>query len=116
MSADNGSYPKIEIEEPTTFITLILRKADAVKEPDFDFILSGWCIIAAHGMAAALKHLEKVRHGLDLKGAVWKDITEGKETRLANGVRVQLVASPMYINEEDPSELKIIQPTPSMIM
>lgn len=113
MSANNGSYPQTEIEEPTTFISLILRKADPVKEPDFAFVLSGWCIIAAHGMAQALKHIEKVQHGVDLKDAVWLDITDGKETKLANGQRVQLLAAPMYV-AENPLEPKIIQPSTIM--
>lgn len=99
-----------EIQEPTTFVVMILRpvdpKKDAGVDPNLLALLTGWCIIAAHGLDAAMRHVEKIDLGESLKGAAWKDIAAGgKMASLPDGKMIQVLPAPLYVAECLPEPL-----------
>ncbi len=97
-----AQQPQEILGEPTTFIVMILRPhdpgADPAGNPNLLAVLTGWCVIAAHGLDAALAHVQKINFGLDLTDVTWKDVSSnGKMATLADGKAVQVLPAPLYL-------------------
>lgn len=115
MSSKNGKknvkkredQKEIEEVEETTFIVMILRPTsptdDISPDPNLLAVLTGWCVIAAHGLDAAMGHVAKIDFaGVNLHGAAWRDVASGgKTTTLADGKMIQVLPAPLYIVEEE---------------
>ncbi len=106
------------VTEDTTFIVMVLRPADTSENGDKvmdsaggQAILTGWCVIAAHGIAAAMRHVGKIDLAVDLRGAEWKDVSGGKAADLSNGFMIQVLPAPLYV-VEDISKMPKIVPAP----
>ena len=97
---------EIEVVEETTFIVMILRPTDPVEDKgaqpsNFLAVLTGWCVIAAHGLDAAMSHVAKIAFvGVNLHGAAWRDVVGGKTATLADGKVIQVLPAPLYIVEQ----------------
>lgn len=90
--------------EDTTFIVMVLRpvdpKLDTTVDPNLLAVLTGWCVIAAHGLDAAMRHVAKIDLGIDLRAAAWEDVgSGGKRAKLADGWMIQVLPAPLYIVE-----------------
>jgi hypothetical protein len=109
-----GKEPPTGSDEPTTFIVMILRPTDPDEDPSADptllAVLTGWCVIAAYGLDAAMGHLAKIDFGsgVDISGAVWKDVASGgKMAKLADGKLIQVLPAPLYVVEEEEEPLVV---------
>lgn len=130
MSRDNGNEreprdePRDEKEEltkgtqDTTFVVMILRPVDPAVDPRADpnllAVLTGWCVIAAHGIGAALRHVEQINFdGIEIAAPQWTNVAGGGKTaKIADGKVIQLLPAPLYIVEtpEPPEEPLVVPP------
>ena len=121
MSGNNSNQRKKHGKEhgeheDTTFIVMVLRPTDPKKDtvdPNLLAVLTGWCVIAAHGIDEAMRHVVKIDLGVDLRDVEWKDIgSNGKMAKLENAWMLQVLPAPLYVVE---TEEPLIAP-PSYIM
>ena len=103
-----GQKKEIEVVEETPFIVMILRPTsptdDISPDPNLLAVLTGWCVIAAHGLDAAMGHVAKINFGggVDLRDAPWTNVASGGKTaKLADGKMIQVLPAPLYIVEEE---------------
>ncbi|KKL10460.1 hypothetical protein LCGC14_2555600 [marine sediment metagenome] len=106
MPNNTKKKKKPEILEETTFIVMILRPANTGEDPHLLAVLTGWCVIAAHGLNAAIGHTAKIDFGggVDLSDAAWTDVSSGgKMAKLADGQMIQVLPAPLYVVKEEES-------------
>lgn len=112
MSSKNGSNKRkqakkkpLKVSEDTTFIVMILKptpEGSSVTPSNMDVlaVLTGWCVIAARGLDAAMRHVEKIDFDVDLQGAEWKDVAGGKMADLKDGYMIQVLPAPLYFVDQ----------------